>query len=84
MAQQFRVAGRGTDEDGVPIPFASVYLKDAGICTAAPRGGEFQLRLPIGTNTLQVRAVGFRQVALSISADEQKIIVVLPREAYVL
>jgi hypothetical protein len=54
------VVGRIVDEKGVPVPHADVLLAGSHIKTATGDSGKFALRdLPAGSQTIQVRKVGF-------------------------
>lgn len=61
QAQSHQLTGRITDEQGNPVPFASIYKKEGTAGTAANNDGVFTLRLPSGGHELIIRAVGFKQ-----------------------
>jgi hypothetical protein len=65
------VIGRIVDDKGTPIPKADVTLAGSRIKTVTGDGGSFALRdLPAGSQTIQVRKVGFVAVdtALTLSS----------------
>lgn len=85
-AQTFRLTGEVADEQGQPIPFASIYPKDAAHAgTSANSEGIFKLSLPAGTYELVVRSVGYRQTIRRVALDgDQHIQVTLLAESYLL
>ncbi len=54
-----RVSGTVTDRAGVPIPFASVYVKGTTNGTVANGVGEYGLDLPAGVYTLVCQHIGY-------------------------
>ncbi|PPK99565.1 DUF5686 and carboxypeptidase regulatory-like domain-containing protein [Parapedobacter indicus] len=83
--QSYQVSGQVTDEQGNPVPFASIYKQQTGVGTAANSEGVFKLRLPAGNHALLIRAVGYRQAARQVVLDRDTTIsVTLHAEAYML
>lgn len=82
-AQNFLLVGKVSDEQGMPVPFASVYLKNSSKGTSANSEGEYQLKLPAGKYDLVFKAIGYRQQEreLLLNAD-QTFDVKLPAEIY--
>lgn len=60
-AQQYTLSGKITDEQGRPIPFASIYVGYSGSGTSANNEGQYQLQLKPGDYTVQFKAIGYRQ-----------------------
>ena len=56
---QTRVSGQVVDEQGEPIPFASVLFKNTKVGTACDENGKFSLYTQKNYNTLEVSSVGF-------------------------
>ncbi|RKW09985.1 MAG: carboxypeptidase-like regulatory domain-containing protein, partial [Capnocytophaga sp.] len=56
---QTRVSGQVVDEQGEPVPFASVIFKNTKVGTACDENGKFSLYTPKNYNTLEVSSVGF-------------------------
>lgn len=85
-AQSYRLTGQVTDEQGSPVPFASIYRKDgAGGGTSANSEGVFKLQLPAGEHELLVRSVGYRQTTEQVTiARDKHIQVTLIVESYLL
>jgi Domain of unknown function (DUF4139) len=52
------ITGRITDDKGEPVPGASIRAKGTNTGTSADANGFFTLKMPSGTNILQVSAVG--------------------------
>ncbi|WP_257669427.1 DUF5686 and carboxypeptidase regulatory-like domain-containing protein [Parapedobacter tibetensis] len=84
-AQSYQLTGMITDEKGDPVPFASVYKKDAAIGTAANSEGAFKLQLPSGEHEILVRAVGYKQTAEQVTLNrDTHIQITLLTESYLL
>ena len=85
QAQSYDLTGRITDEHGNPVPFASIYHKEASAGTAANSEGIFRLSLPPGEHELIVRAVGFKQASERVTLnDDSRLDVILHTELYLL
>ncbi len=48
-----------TTKDGVPIPYATVFIKEISLGTSTNDDGKFELDLPPGTYTANFRSLGF-------------------------
>lgn len=85
-AQRYELTGQVTDEKGIPVPFASVYPRDAaGAGTSANSDGIFKLNLTAGEQELVVRSVGYRQAVEPIIMDGDKYLqITLSAESYLL
>src|SRR4026207_995485 len=68
FAQNKTVTGRVTDENGNPIPFATLKIKDSKTGVSADADGKFSLRVN-GGETFIVSAVGFTDKELKIDAN---------------
>lgn len=83
FAQQYQLSGTIKDQQGEPVPFTSVYLKNTSKGTSANADGAYHLRLEKGQWTIVFRAIGYKPMELSITADQNKTEnVVLVPEAY--
>ncbi len=72
-AQTGTVTGRVIDESGGPVAGAQVYLVRPAIGTATRTNGEYVLtRVPVGTQVLHVRMLGFRpdSASVTLTADQ--------------
>ncbi|SEL80963.1 DUF5686 and carboxypeptidase regulatory-like domain-containing protein [Parapedobacter koreensis] len=84
-AQSYQLTGQIRDEQGQPVPFASIYKASTTIGTAANSEGIFQLQLPPGEHELLVRAVGYQQVAQQLTVpSDTSITITLHTESYLL
>ncbi len=83
--QSYRLTGQVTDQNGNPIPFASIYKKDATVGTAANSEGTFKLTLPAGPQEVLVRAIGYKQGVAHVSLNKDTTIsITLQTETYLL
>src|SRR3546814_861129 len=85
-AQTYHLTGQVTDEKNEPVPFASIYPKDAAHAgTSANSEGVFKLNLPAGRHELVIRSVGYRQAIEPVTLEQDKHIqVTLLAESYLL
>ncbi|MGB5820376.1 MAG: TonB-dependent receptor [Saonia sp.] len=64
------VNGKILDNQNIPLPGASVFIKSLNIGTTADFSGLFTLdRVPAGTHTLEVSYLGFESVSQEITID---------------
>ncbi|OOQ60152.1 DUF5686 and carboxypeptidase regulatory-like domain-containing protein [Mucilaginibacter pedocola] len=61
FAQDITLSGNITADDGKPIPFATVYIKNTTKGTSANSDGEYSLNLAPGSYEVQFKAIGYRQ-----------------------
>ena len=67
---QTRVSGQVVDEQGEPIPFASVLFKNTKVGTACDENGKFSLYTQKNYNTLEVSSVGFTTKEITLLKRE--------------
>src|SRR5918912_1468922 len=59
-AQTGSIGGRVVDQDGAPVGGAQIFVRRATVATQSGSNGEYVLdRVPVGTQSLQVRMLGF-------------------------
>jgi len=76
FAQQGSIQGTVTDSDNNPLPGANVILTGQQIGTSTDVDGEYTLRAPAGTYTLQVSFLGFQTNRQSITVQAGETITV--------
>lgn len=80
---QVHLSGIVMDEDGAPVPFATLYIEDTTTGTSTNASGEFVLITPKTANTLLIRAVGYKQVRHQISSSgTENLQIILEKEIY--
>ena len=55
------VQGKITDESGIPLPGATLYLRERAAGTVADENGMFQMDLPVGIYTCEISALGYEK-----------------------
>jgi hypothetical protein len=60
FSQQYTIQGTIKDNDGQPVPFVSVYVKNTTKGTSANVDGSYTLKADTGVVSLVYRAIGFR------------------------
>lgn len=66
LAQSRTITGKVTDENGNPIPNASVTVKGTSFGTTSKEDGTFSLTIPAGSKTLTFSAVGMAEQDIPI------------------
>ena len=77
------VRGHLTNQQGAPLSFANVAVRDAAFSTAANEEGYYQLRLPAGTYALVVQYVGYhpRSETVRVAGGDSATVLDLKLEA---
>lgn len=78
------IKGKISDQEGRPIPFASVHIKGSTLGTSANEDGEYQFKTGVGKQELVFSAIGFKQrvVPVMIIGSEQTIDIILSPEIF--
>lgn len=80
---QVTLSGKINDENGEPVPFASVYVKGSTKGTSANVDGDYQLKLQPGQYEMLYRAVGYKQVSQPIDLEKNTVLnITLKAELY--
>ena len=85
FTQEVKLSGTIRDNDGQPVPFASVYLKNTTTGTSANVDGAYAFALTKGTFIVIYKAIGYKQVEKEFSLTENTVEnIVLTAESYTL
>ncbi len=77
------ISGKITDQQGKPVSFASVYLKNTTTGTSANSEGEYRLKLPAGKQELIFKAIGYHQESRQVDIISNQVLnIILAREVY--
>jgi len=83
LAQTFTVSGNITDQNGKPVPFASVYARGTTKGTSANADGNYRLHISAGKYDLVFRAIGYKPESKSIELNADQVMdVTLTTEKY--
>ncbi|WP_158825066.1 DUF5686 and carboxypeptidase regulatory-like domain-containing protein [Mucilaginibacter lacusdianchii] len=83
FAQQSVLSGTIKDNNGYPVPFATVLVKGTSKGTSANSEGRFTLGLNNGTYNFLFKAIGYRQESREVNVQgNQTINIILAGEAY--
>ena len=76
--------GTVTDENGEPLPYATIWIEEQQLGTATNLDGVFSLQLGLGTYTLVAKYLGYQSKSqeLTIAAGEQSISLQLLPEVF--
>ncbi len=79
LQQNKEITGTITDNDGKPIPGASILVKGTTIATISTGEGEFKLAVPANATTLMVTFIGMKSQEIDIT-KKTKVKVILMEE----
>jgi hypothetical protein len=80
---QVTLSGKINDQNGKPVPFASIYVKGTSKGTSANIEGEYSLKLQPGEYEVLYRAVGYKQQSQNVNLDKNTVLnVTLAGEVY--
>ncbi|NEU09939.1 carboxypeptidase-like regulatory domain-containing protein [Flavihumibacter sp. R14] len=83
FAQTFTLSGKVSDQEGNPVPFTSVYIRNTSRGTSANSEGTYLLKLAPGKYELVFNAIGFRQYSQEVVlTSNQQLDVKLATEIY--
>lgn len=60
------IRGIVKDNKGIPLPGATIKIKDTSIGTATDVAGEFRLTMPVNENTLEISFVGYKTIDVNV------------------
>jgi hypothetical protein len=74
FAQNYRIHGTVSDDNGEPIPFASVYIDATSYGTSTNGEGSYELLIPRGLQNVELitSLVGYKTKKTTIETGEQK------------
>ena len=65
---QTKVNGRVVDiEDKQPLIGAQIVVESKGVGTVADESGFFEIKLPVGSNTIKIKYLGYETKSLSVN-----------------
>jgi len=83
FSQQLTLSGKIIDDQGKPVPFASVYIKNTTRGTSANSEGEYILQLKPGAYEVQYKAVGYKQESRKLNFTGSQVLnITLQTETY--
>lgn len=77
-AQNRPVTGKITDENGNPVPGATIQVKGTSTGTAATADGSFKLSVPPNGTTLVISFIGYNQQEIAIAGKSEFAISLVP------
>lgn len=70
VALSQNIAGKILDKQGNPIPFATIFVKEANKGLAANDKGKFQIYVEPGTYTVKFQSIGFKPVTQTVRVGD--------------
>ncbi len=71
LSMAHNLKGNIKDKNGLPIPFATVFFKEASQGTTTNENGDFEITLPSGKYTVTYRSLGFTPKIESITLSNK-------------
>ena len=75
LSMAHNLKGNIKDKNGLPIPFATVFFKEASQGTTTNENGDFEITLPSGKYTVTYRSLGFTPKIENITLTNKPITV---------
>ncbi|MGZ3833202.1 MAG: DUF5686 and carboxypeptidase regulatory-like domain-containing protein [Mucilaginibacter sp.] len=83
FGQQLSITGKVSDQNGKPVPFASIYIKNTTKGASANSEGDYALQLQPGQYEVQYRAVGYKQQSRKVDLKSNTVLnITLTAEVY--
>ena len=67
------ITGHIYNDEGEPLPFASIYIMGTTIGTASNPEGYFELPIANGTYELVFQYIGYQQKHITVAVDEERL-----------
>ena len=82
VSYSHNLKGIVTSQDGTPIPFATVFIKEISLGTCTNDDGKFELDLPPGTYNANFRSLGYlpKNETINLKSAITEIVVVLEEQ----
>jgi len=80
------VRGRVIDQEGNPLPFATIFIPEMGSGNVTNVSGSYEIKLDPGTYTLSFQFLGYASASKKINVSEEWITldIILAKQAYLL
>lgn len=78
------ISGQVTDENGEPLPFANVFIKDACTGTTTDIDGYYSIKVPENANILVVSYTGYPDVETALTQGQNNVLNVVMKDARLL
>jgi uncharacterized protein DUF5686/carboxypeptidase-like protein len=83
FSQTVALKGKVTDQNGNPVPFASIYIKNTTRGASANGDGDYSIQLQPGQYEVLYRAVGYKQESRKVDlSGNQTLNITLNTESY--
>jgi hypothetical protein len=80
------ITGIITNQDGQPIPYATIYIEEAQTGTSTNQQGKYELKVTPGQYHIDYRSLGYASVVETVTITNKavELNVVLPLQSYIL
>ena len=86
LAEAQGIKGTVIDQDGEPLPYTTIFVKETGSGSVTNENGKYEIRLPPGTYSLSFQFLGYKseQISINLGSEIQTRDIVLQKQAYTL
>src|SRR5690554_6722509 len=86
LAEAQGVKGTVIDQDGTPLPYTTIYVKETGSGSVTNQNGRYELRLQPGNYNISFQFLGYKSEQIVVSVGNEMITrdVVLQKQSYTL
>src|SRR5690554_3982673 len=86
LAEAQGVKGTVIDQDGTPLPYTTIYVKETGSGSVTNQNGRYELRLQPGNYNISFQFLGYKSEQIVVSVGNEMITrdVVLQQQSYTL
>lgn len=86
LAEAQGVKGTVIDQDGEPLPYTTIYVKETGSGSVTNLNGHYELRLDAGNYNISFQFLGYKSQQIVVSVGSEMITrdIVLPKQSYTL
>lgn len=86
LAEAQGVKGTVIDQDGEPLPYTTIYVKETGSGSVTNPNGNYELRLQPGSYNISFQFLGYKSEQIVVSVGSEMIVrdVVLQKQSYTL
>ena len=65
------ISGTVIDQDGEPLPFTTIYIKETGSGSVTNQSGKYEIRLAPGAYTLIFQYLGYKSEQISVTIGNE-------------
>ncbi len=86
LAKAQGIKGTVIDQDGTPLPYTTIFVKETGSGSVTNQVGKYEVKLAPGTYSISFQFLGYKSEQISITINNEMVTrdIVLQKQAYAL